>query len=105
MAPVDLTGQNNLDSKSSQQLLDRPKSVAPNQQQIAAAILQQQNRVFAQQNLDKLNSNLEKQRAQMQFQQQMDLAKGQQKPHYDLPLMDHKLTDFLRANLENLEGI
>lgn len=78
--------------------------MAPNQQQIAAAILQQQNRVFAQQNLDKLNSNLEKQRAQMQFQQQMDLAKGQQKAHFDFPLMDHKLTDFLRANLENLEG-
>lgn len=41
----------------------------------------------------------------MQFQQQMDLAKGQQKAHFDFPLMDHKLTDFLRANLENLEGI
>lgn len=78
--------------------------MAPNQQQIAAAILQQQNRVFAQQNLDKLNSNLEKQRVQMQFQQQMDLVKGQQKQHFDLPMIDHKLSDFLRSNLDSLEG-
>lgn len=104
LSAVDLTGQPSLDGKATPQLLDRPKSVAPNQQQIAAAILQQQNRVFAQQNLDKLNSNLEKQRAQMQFQQQMDLAKGQQKQHFDLPMIDHKLTDFLRSNLDNLEG-
>lgn len=87
-----------------QQLLDRPKSVAPTQQQITAALIQQQNRVIAQQNIDKLNANLEKQRQQIQIQQQMDMAKGQQKAHFDLPLMDHKLTDFLRANLENLEG-
>lgn len=39
----------------------------------------------------------------MQFQQQMDMAKGTQKAHFDFP-MDAKLTDFLRANLENLEG-
>lgn len=95
-----------MDSKATQQMLDRPKSVAPNQQQIAAAILQQQNRVFAQQNLDKLNSNLEKQRVQMQFQQQMDLVKGQQKQqHFDLPIIDHKLSDFLRSNLDSLEGL
>jgi hypothetical protein len=104
LGAVDLTGQNNLDSKINQQLLDRPKSVAPTQQQITAALIQQQNRVIAQQNIDKLNANLEKQRQQMQLQQQMDMAKGQQKSHFDLPLMDHKLTDFLRANLENLEG-
>lgn len=105
LGAVDLTGQSGLDGKSASQLLDRPKSVAPNQQQIAAAILQQQNRVFAQQNLDKLNSNLEKQRAQLQFQQQMDLVKGQQqKQHFDLPMIDHKLSDFLRSNLDNLEG-
>lgn len=41
----------------------------------------------------------------MQFQQQLSLAKDQQKAHFDLPVMDHKLTDFLRANLENLEGL
>jgi hypothetical protein len=105
LGAVDLTGQNNLDSKINQQLLDRPKSVAPTQQQITAALIQQQNRVIAQQNIDKLNANLEKQRQQMQLQQQMDMAKGQQKSHFDLPLMDHKLTDFLRANLENLEGL
>ncbi|EEZ99460.1 uncharacterized protein LOC658463 [Tribolium castaneum] len=105
LGAVDLTGQNNLDSKISQQLLDRPKSVAPTQQQITAALIQQQNRVIAQQNIDKLNANLEKQRQQIQLQQQMDMAKGQQKSHFDLPLMDHKLTDFLRANLENLEGL
>lgn len=105
LSAVDLTGQPTLDSKATQQLLDRPKSVAPNQQQIAAAILQQQNRVFAQQNLDKLNSNLEKQRVQMQFQQQMDLVKGQQKQHFDLPIIDHKLSDFLRSNLDSLEGL
>lgn len=41
----------------------------------------------------------------MQFQQQMDLVKGQQqKQHFDLPMIDHKLTDFLRSNLDNLEG-
>lgn len=105
MGPVDLTGQNNIDSKQSQSILDRQKPVTPSQQQITAAIIQQQNRVIAQQNLEKLNANLEKQRQQMQFQQQLDLAKGQQKPHFDLPVMDHKLTDFLRANLENLEGL
>lgn len=100
---MDLTGQNNLDTKINQQLLDRPKSVAPTQQQITAALIQQQNRVIAQQNIEKLNANLEKQRHQMQFQQQMDMAKGSQKAHFDFP-MDAKLTDFLRANLENLEG-
>ncbi|KAJ8978232.1 hypothetical protein NQ317_016383 [Molorchus minor] len=102
---VDLAGQNNLEVKQNPPLLDRPKSVAPTQQQITAALIQQQNRVIAQQNIDKLNANLEKQRQQMQLQQQMDLAKGQQKQHFDLPLMDHKLTDFLRTNLENLDGI
>lgn len=102
---VDLTGQNTLDAKTSQQLIDRPKSVAPSQQQIAAALIQQQNRVIAQQNLDKLNANLEKQRQQMQLQQQMDMAKGQQKAHFDVPLMEPKLSDFLRANLDSLEGL
>lgn len=94
-----------MEPKQNPTMLERPKSVAPTQQQITAALIQQQNRVIAQQNIDKLNANLEKQRQQMQLQQQMDIAKGQQqKPHFDLPLMDHKLTDFLRANLENLEG-
>lgn len=103
---VDLTGQNNIDSKSNPQLLERPKSVAPSQQQIAAALIQQQNRVIAQQNIDKLNANLEKQRQQIQLQQQLDMAKGQQqKSHFELPLMEPKLSDFLRANIENLEGL
>ncbi|CAH0548038.1 unnamed protein product [Brassicogethes aeneus] len=111
--------QSSLDSKASNaQLLERPKSVAPTQQQLTAALIQQQNRVIAQQNIEKLNANLEKQRQQLQLQQQIDLAnaataaKGQQqqqlqqqKQHFDLPLMDHKLTDFLRTNLENLEGL
>ncbi|KAG5865052.1 hypothetical protein JTB14_020176 [Gonioctena quinquepunctata] len=101
---VDLTGQTNLEVKPNPPMLERPKSVAPTQQQITAALIQQQNRVIAQQNIDKLNANLEKQRQQMQLQQQMDMAKSQPKQHFDLPLMDHKLTDFLRANLENLEG-
>lgn len=104
LSAVDLTGQNNLDTKPNPPMLDRPKSVAPTQQQITAALIQQQNRVIAQQNIDKLNANLEKQRQQLQLQQQMDMAKGQPKPHFDLPLMDHKLTDFLRTNLESLEG-
>lgn len=103
--PVDLTGQNNIDAKQNQ-ILERTKSVTPSQQQITAAIIQQQNRVIAQQNLEKLNANLEKQRQQMQFQQQLDMAqKGQQKSHFDLPVMEHKLTDFLRVNLENLDGL
>ncbi|XP_022920302.1 uncharacterized protein [Onthophagus taurus] len=102
--PVDLTGQNNMETKQNQ-MLERPKSVAPNQQQIAAALIQQQNRVIAQQNLDKLNANLEKQRQQMQMQQQMDLSKNQQQKHFDLPMMEHKLSDFLRANLDSLEGL
>lgn len=85
------------------QLLERPKSVAPTQQQITAAIIQQQNRVIAQQNLDKLNANLEKQRHQMQLQQQLDMAKSQ-KSHFDLPVMDSKLTDFLSRNIDNLDG-
>lgn len=97
-----------MDSKANAQLLDRPKSVAPTQQQLTAALIQQQNRVIAQQNIEKLNANLEKQRQQMQLQQHIDIAnataKGQQKQHFDLPLVDHKLTDFLRSNLENLEG-
>ncbi|XP_018576434.1 uncharacterized protein LOC108914981 [Anoplophora glabripennis] len=104
LSAVDLTGQNNLDAKPNPPMLDRPKSVAPTQQQITAALIQQQNRVIAQQNIDKLNANLEKQRQQMQLQQQLDMAKGQQK-HFELPLMDHKLTDFLRTNLESLEGL
>lgn len=103
--PVDLTGQNNIDSKQSQAILERSKSVTPTQQQITAALIQQQNRVIAQQNLEKLNANLEKQRQQMQFQQQLDMAKGQQKTHFDLPVMEHKLSDFLRANLESLDGL
>ena len=103
LAPVDLTGQNNLDAKASQQLLERPKSVAPSQQHITAALIQQQNRAIAQQNLDKLNANLEKQRQQMQMQQQLDMSKSQK--HFDLPIMEHKLSDFLRANLDNLEGL
>lgn len=41
----------------------------------------------------------------MQFQQQMDLVKGQQKQHFDLPMIDHKLSDFLRSNLDSLEGL
>jgi len=98
------------DTKS--QLMERPKSVAPSQQEITAALLQQQSRVIAQQNLDKINANLEKQRQQLHLQQQMDLAAKReqqkqqeaQKQHFELPLMDHKLTDFLRANIENLEG-
>ncbi|KAJ8957570.1 hypothetical protein NQ318_020610 [Aromia moschata] len=105
LSAVDLTGQNNLDAKPNPPMLERPKSVAPTQQQITAALIQQQNRVIAQQNIDKLNANLEKQRQQMQLQQQMDMAKTQQqKQHFDLPLMDHKLTDFLRANLESLDA-
>ncbi|KAK9701923.1 Protein of unknown function (DUF3736) [Popillia japonica] len=104
LAPVDLTGQNNLEAKTSTPLLERPKSVAPNQQQIAAALIQQQNRVIAQQNIDKINANLEKQRQQLQMQQQMEI-KNQQQKHFDLPMMDHKLSDFLRANLDNLEGL
>lgn len=100
---VDLTGQNNLEGKSSQPMLDRPKSVAPSQQQITAALIQQQNRVIAQQNIEKLNANLEKQRQQLQLQQQLDMAKGQQK-HFEMPL-EHKITDFLRANLDSLEGL
>lgn len=99
------------DTKS--QLMERPKSVAPSQQEITAALLQQQSRVIAQQNLDKINANLEKQRQQLHLQQQMDLAAKReqqkqqeaQKQHFELPLMDHKLTDFLRANIENLEGL
>lgn len=87
----------------SKQLLERPKSVAPTQQQITAAIIQQQNRVIAQQNLDKLNANLEKQRHQMQMQQQLDMAKSQ-KSHFDLPVMDPKLTEFLSRNIDSLEG-
>ncbi|XP_060535645.1 uncharacterized protein LOC132707732 [Cylas formicarius] len=102
------------------QLMERPKSVAPpTQQEIAAALIQQQSRVLAQQNLDKLNANLEKQRHQQQLQLQHQQhqqpppppppPQQQQQPppkqqHFELPLMDHKLTDFLRANLENFEG-
>ncbi|CAH1156179.1 unnamed protein product [Phaedon cochleariae] len=105
LTAADLASSNNLDVKPNPPILDRPKSVAPTQQQITAALIQQQNRVIAQQNIDKLNANLEKQRQQMQLQQQLDMTKSQQKPHLDLPLMDHKLTDFLRANLESLEGL
>lgn len=129
LGAVDLTGQNNLESKSTaappppppNPLLDRSKSVAPTQQQITAALIQQQNRVIAQQNIDKLNANLEKQRQQMQIQQQIDKQKVQQQQqqqqqhqqqqqqqqstHYDVPLMDHKITDFLRANIDNFEGL
>ncbi|XP_066138635.1 uncharacterized protein [Euwallacea fornicatus] len=118
LGAVDLSGQQSLDAKT-QSLLERPKSVAPSQQEITAALLQQQSRVIAQQNLDKINANLEKQRQQLHLQQQMDLAAKReqqkqeqqqqqnqsQKQHFDLPLMDHKLTDFLRANIENLEGL
>ncbi|CAG9771061.1 unnamed protein product [Ceutorhynchus assimilis] len=135
LGAVDLSGQQ-LDPKT-QSLMERPKSVAPSQQEITAALLQQQSRVIAQQNLDKINANLEKQRQQLHLQQQMDLAAKrereqqkqeqqqqqqrerereqlqqqqqaqtqQAKPHFDLPLMDHKLTDFLRANIDNLEGL
>lgn len=112
---VDLPGQNNMEPKQTPPMLERPKSVAaPTQQQITAALIQQQNRVIAQQNIEKLNANLEKQRQQMQLQQQMDLAKSQQQQqqqkqqqqqqHYEMPVMEHKLTDFLRSNLENLDG-
>lgn len=150
LGAVDLTSQQGMDPKTPS-LLERPKSVAPTQQEITAALLQQQSRVIAQQNLDKINASLEKQRQQLHLQQQMDLAakrereqqkqqqeqqqaqqhqqqqqqhqqqqhqqqqqvqqqqvqqqQSQQKQHFDLPLMDHKLTDFLRANLENLEGL
>lgn len=38
-------------------------------------------------------------------QQQQAQTQQTQKQHFDLPLMDHKLTDFLRANIENLEGL
>ncbi|CAG9856551.1 unnamed protein product [Phyllotreta striolata] len=115
---VDLSGaQSAMESKAGQSLMDRQKSAAPQptQQQITAALIQQQNRVIAQQNIEKLNANLEKQRQQMQLQQQLDLVKGQQqqqqqqqhqqKQHFELPLMEHKITDFLRANLENLEAL
>lgn len=135
LSAVDLTGQNNMEPKPTPPMLERPKSVAaPTQQQITAALIQQQNRVIAQQNIEKLNANLEKQRQHMQLQQQMDLAKNQQQQqqkqqqhqqqhqqqqhqqqqhqqqqhqqqqHFELPIMEHKLTDFLRSNLDNLDG-
>lgn len=94
-----------MDAKPNAPILDRPKSVAPTQQQITAALIQQQNRVIAQQNIEKLNANLEKQRHQIQLQQQMDIAKSQQKQHFDVSVMDPKLSDYIRANLENLEGL
>ncbi|XP_044750437.1 uncharacterized protein LOC123310828 [Coccinella septempunctata] len=108
MSSVDMVNQNALDSKQNQQLMDRPKSVAPpTQQQITAALIQQQNRVLAQQNIDKMNVNLEKQRHQMQLQHQMDLSKSQPKPppQYEVPITDHKVSDFLRNNLDSLEGL
>lgn len=103
-----------MEPKQTPQMMERPKSVAaPTQQQITAALIQQQNRVMAQQNIEKLNANLEKQRQQMQLQQQIDLAKSQQQQqkqqqqqqqHFEMPVMEHKLTDFLRSNLDNLDG-
>lgn len=102
LSAMDLTGQNALDTKTS--IDSSSKSVSSNQQQITAAIIQQQNRAIAQQNLDKLNANLEKQRHQLQFQQQIDMAKNQ-KQHFDVPVMDTKLSDFLRANLDSFEGM
>ncbi|XP_056635394.1 uncharacterized protein LOC130891420 [Diorhabda carinulata] len=121
LSAVDIASQNSIDVKPNPPIMERPKSVAPTQQQITAALIQQQNRVIAQQNIEKLNANLEKQRQQMQLQQQIDLAKGQQQkqqqvqqqqqvpqqqqPHFELPIMEHKITDFLRANLENLDGL
>ncbi|XP_050301102.1 vacuolar protein-sorting-associated protein 36 [Anthonomus grandis grandis] len=159
LGAVDLSGPQPLESKS-QSHMERPKSVAPTQQEITAALLQQQSRVIAQQNLDKINANLEKQRQQLHLQQQLDLAakrereqqkqqqeqqaqqqaaaqqqreqaaaaaaaaqreqqaaaqqqqsigqaqaQAQKQQHFELPLMDHKITDFLRANIENLEGL
>ncbi|KAF5277473.1 hypothetical protein FQR65_LT03810 [Abscondita terminalis] len=99
ISAMDLTGPNSLDSKGS--IDQQSKSVASNQQ-LTAAIIQQQNRAMAQQNLDKLNANLEKQRQQMQLQQQIDMAKSQK--HFDLPVMEPKLSDFLRANIDSFEG-
>lgn len=107
MSAVDMVNQNQIDSKQNQQMMDRPKSVAPpTQQQITAALIQQQNRVLAQQNIDKMNVNLEKQRHQLQLQHQLDLSKSQAKPppQYEVPISDHKVSDFLRTNLESLEG-
>ncbi|KAL1518005.1 hypothetical protein ABEB36_001694 [Hypothenemus hampei] len=107
LGAVDLSGQPNLE----------PKKPLASQQEITAALLQQQSRVIAQQNLEKINANIEKQRQQqLHLQQQIDLAKREKQQqqeqsqpqkgaHFDLPVMDHKLTDFLRANLENFEGL
>jgi len=111
---VDLTGQ------SKGEMLERPKSVAPTQQQITAALIQQQNRVLAQ--------NMEKQRqiqiqqqqqvqqqqqqqqqqqtqVQQQVQQQQQHQQQQQSQKHFEPQLEHKLTDFLRANLDSLEGL
>ncbi|KAK5642151.1 hypothetical protein RI129_008318 [Pyrocoelia pectoralis] len=96
ISAMDLTGPT-LDSKPIDQ---QTKTVASNQQQITAAIIQQQNRAMA---LDKLNANLEKQRQQIQIQQQIDMAKNQ-KSHFELPVIEPKLSDFLRANIDSFEG-
>ncbi|KAL3275476.1 hypothetical protein HHI36_020236 [Cryptolaemus montrouzieri] len=115
LSGVDMVNQNNLDVKQNQQMMERPKSVAPpTHQQITAALIQQQNRVLAQQNIEKMNANMEKQRQQMQLQHQIDLSKSQPKqppppppppPQYEVPVSDHKVSDFLRTNLDNLEGL
>ncbi|XP_077290402.1 uncharacterized protein LOC143914172 isoform X2 [Arctopsyche grandis] len=94
-------------------LLDRERVRDKGQQQIREAIIQQQNRAIAQQNLEKYGlANLEKQRA---IQQQIETLNQQTKSkstsgistnplaHYEAS--DHKLNDFLRANLETLEGL
>lgn len=123
MNAVDLTGQTSLETTKTQGLMERPKSVAPSQQQIQAALMQQQqaSRAMAAQNMEKLNANLQKQREQLiqqqvqaqqqqqQAQHQIDLAavakgQSQSQKHFEMPL-EHKLTDFLRANLDNLEGL
>nr|CAH7742860.1 unnamed protein product [Callosobruchus chinensis] len=121
---VDLTGQQtSAEAKLNQSKAPIPPS-GPTQQQITAALIQHQNRAMAQQSIDKLNASIEKQQRQhmQQMQQQIDMAasavaKGQQQQqqvqqqkqqqqqqHFELPLVEHKLQDFLRANLENFEA-
>lgn len=80
---------------------ERPKSVAPSpsNQQITAAIIQQQNRVIAQQNLEKRMHQQQLQDISKQVQQQQAAQQKSQAAAahaFDLPGIDHKITDFLR---------
>ncbi|KAK9877937.1 hypothetical protein WA026_020159 [Henosepilachna vigintioctopunctata] len=106
LSGIEMGNPNNTEVKQNPPILERPKSVVSSAQQITSALIHQQNRVLAKQSFEKMNINLEKQRQQLQAQQHLDLSKSHKtSSQFEPPATDHKVSDFLRTNIDSFEGV